>query len=118
MNLSFAAGIQSLRESYRVFFTFFRAAADVLFLDVDIAVARHDLIEHVMSTYVKDGLGSRGPDFVFQLNVQDPPPCAKEHTEEKHGQARQPQPTFQHINSGFYFLRVSPTRTPNSVLSV
>lgn len=82
---------------------------DILFIDVDIALARPNLVEHVMKDYV-NGVAGRGPDFVFQLNVRDPPPCARENDEKIRSKTRKHEPSFQNINSGFYFLRVSTLR--------
>mmetsp|Transcript_230 Transcript_230/g.753 ORF Transcript_230/g.753 Transcript_230/m.753 type:complete len:302 (+) Transcript_230:118-1023(+) len=84
-----------------------KGGKNVLFVDVDIAVARPGLVEHVVADYI-DGHGQRGPDFVFQLNVRDPPPCAKEADAAKRQATRKHEPTFQNINSGFYFLRSNP----------
>ena len=39
--------------------------------------------------------------------MRDPPPCAKEADAEKRASARKHEPTFNNINSGFYFLRSS-----------
>lgn len=44
-----------------------KTGRNVLFIDVDIAVVRADLVEHVMSKYVYSS-GARGPDFVFQVS--------------------------------------------------
>jgi len=79
---------------------------NVLFIDVDIAVARAELVEHVMSKYmITSDADGHGPDFIFQLNVRDPPPCAREEDPANRELARKDEPTFNNINSGFYFLR-------------
>jgi hypothetical protein len=79
---------------------------NVLFIDVDIAVVRADLVEHAMSKYmITSDTDGHGPDFIFQLNVRDPPPCAREEDPANRELARKDEPTFNNINSGFYFLR-------------
>ena len=49
-----------------------------------------------------------GPDLVFQVNIGDPPPCAK--VEEKWARRATPSKmaTFKNLNSGLYFLRSNP----------
>eukprot|EP00041_Stephanoeca_diplocostata_P004493 m.45957 g.45957 ORF g.45957 m.45957 type:complete len:364 (+) comp15148_c0_seq9:302-1393(+) len=90
-----------------------KSGRDIVFIDVDIAVARDPIPAILHEFAMMESPAEQRPDFVFQVNNQDPPPCAS--VEDPVGR-KQAEPSYRavtgtkEINSGFYFLR-SNTKT-------